>query len=225
MNRRASRSAITCVLLLAVTTNVKADERSDQLVRQVIAKIATLRSMTGTLAMTGLRDGKTVTASGPFRLMKPNKALVQTKGEMASTLSSDGKEMIVLVASGYYKKEAVDAKGNGLYFSWALQVPAFFTPSEVLAIFKGWKSTYGGKHKLSAGECDKVVFTDPKDSNYHTTFYISPDKVPVRFEMESTTQGLRMTAEMSNIKLKPPLAAADFAYKLPATAKLYEPPK
>jgi len=217
--------AMGCALLsVAVVKPAVADEQTDRLIREVTAKSASLRSMTGTLTLTTFRNGTLSVSAGTLRLMKPNMALVQIKGPMASAMSSDGKQMIQLMANQYLKAP-VNPKGTGLYFSWAYQVPLFFRPSEIFAGFNGWKSSYAGKQKLGGEEFDKLVFVEPGESRFRYTMYVSANKLMKRFEIEMKGQPVRMVSEMSNVKLNPHLTAVDFAFKLPKTARLYEQPK
>ena len=125
------KAILVCGLFLVSAVKVMADERVDRLTAEVIARYAATRSITANITVTSTSDGKSVSASGTLRLLKPNKALVQLKGALESAVASDGKQMIHLRSKDRYTKEPVHDDGSGITFGASMQVPMFFNGSGI----------------------------------------------------------------------------------------------
>jgi outer membrane lipoprotein-sorting protein len=200
------------------------DERAAQLVREITAKAASFRTLSGNLRMVN-QFGKTkMSSTGTVRLKKPNLALIVMKEKVfGDTVSSDGKTVTNLMGGEQYMKMPADPTGSNINMGWAYPVTMFFSPTEILKHMSSAGLTYGGTETVGGVTYDRLI---SKDDMSTTTLYVRPDRLVtrVRIDVKQESQSLAVSAELTDVKVNGPIRAADLAFRLPKTAKLYKQP-
>lgn len=221
------------ILALIGNHPVRADEKSDTLLKEVQTATRAVKTLTADLSMSESfkgTDGKdqSIKMAATLRLKKPNLARIDfAEGGPAKTVASDGKSIYTLMPDNQYQKMTVDAQGKNITLEWAAPVSMFFTGQfSLFGTTPPATTTYLGKQTIEGTEYDVVQLSDTKPFAYTGKLYINSAKLATRLDLEikQADQTVKLDAILKNVKVDASLADTAFAYELPKGATEYKPP-
>lgn len=220
------------LLACAGASQVRADAKGEQILREALVKLNAAQAMTAKLVHSTVAADQPfkITLNGTISAMKPNFVRVRIAGEAPNRVkvervyASTGTEYVRYVAeNNTYTKERLEPKPKEFSGEWEAELDGFFGGAELL---KRGTPVYKGTEKVGTVLCDVVLFNAaPRDgAGARTmTYYIGrADRLIYRASYPlPTPNGVRLTQTntLSDINLSAKLSAKDFAYSPPSGAK------
>jgi outer membrane lipoprotein-sorting protein len=218
-------------LLLVATMSAKptaADEKGSAVLKEAFKKLGEAKTMTADVSAVMDAPG----APAPMKLkgtvaaMKPNFFRWDMQGPGAQSFYADGKSYYIYISQiNQYVKQALAAKPTELPGMWEGEVDAFFGGEKNAEKVEAMLT---GSEKVGEVDCD-VVKVEIKDPDRTATYSIGKSdrliyKAVLMFPLGNGRTATQ-TNTLSNIKLNVKKKAADFEFKPPAGAKLFERPQ
>lgn len=202
----------------------RADRRADTLLRRVEAAYRAAPALTAGLSMRVWHDGRETELRGTVRLSKPNLARVELSGPYLRTLASDGRTRWELFADGRCEKKRADPHGLDIEALWAKPVVMFFVPEYVVFGAAVEPMTrHLGRETFEGRPYQVLELRRPELDRQVTRLYVGRDRLVHRMAatLRSGEDSVRVEAVFRNIRVGKRLPTSAFAYRPPATARVY----
>lgn len=238
MNFVPTKRAIGLVLMTFVYILTKtaiatdAEERGDSLVRNLAAIAVKTQTLSANIELTSTTSEGLHRNVGTLKLMKPNYAFINLKGDYpVEVLASDGKSVFILADKTKYKQQKSDPRGATIDSPWfGMPFRHFFTQS--LNPFgpdpdPTAKIRYTGE-EIVDGETFQVLVAEGKGEgtamSYTARYYFGQDNLMHRSIVAFGTppKQASFAATLTNIRTDSKMNIAEFQFKPPKDAKLEE---
>jgi outer membrane lipoprotein-sorting protein len=211
---------IGLALLAPRARPARAEEDPAELLRALRTALVAATSITADLEVVEHLEREVFTRRGTLRLLKPNYARIQLDHEVTA---SDGRHLWELNLNQLtYRRSQPGPLGE------LIQVPAaplagYFFPGRVytLAARPGDQVRFGGRQRVGEVECRILAITGDRIGVMR--IFIGPDNLPRRMEITNADGSFPRETTLRNLRVDEKLAAADFAFQLPAGAELEGP--
>ncbi len=215
--------------MLLAGTSIKAEEQAETLVQQFAGAELKTRAFSADIELTYRNAEGMHRNVGTLKLMKPNYALINLKGDYpVEVLASDGKSVFIVADPTKYKQQKSDPRGANIDSPWfGMPFRYFFTQSinpfgpdpDTTAIIH-----YTGEETIQ-GEVFKVlVVNGKKPMPYTARYYFGRDNLMHRSAVDfgMPPKQTSFTATLTNIRTNSKMAVADFRFSPPKNATLDE---
>jgi len=204
---------------LAVTAS--ADPKGETILREAYRTLHAAKSFSATITAT--RTGEDDAIAGSVSAMKPNFLRVEMKAPADTSFIADGKSYFIYAGRNkQYLKSPLAAAPAEMQGMWEGEIDSFFGGEKC---FPKGEVTYAGSVKVGDVDCEGVKVAAPENG---TIVYAvgKTDHLIHRTEISHSldSKALTQTNTLTNIQLKVPVKAADFAFNPPAGVRLFEPP-
>ena len=218
-----------CFLICLLTSHfAHADEAADSFLKQAEARAKALKTLTARIELSWKSPNQALKrTTGNIKLMKPNFAIIELKGEYPLvTLASDGRSRYLFSEANKYSLAAAHAGGNDIDTPWwAFPMRFFFTQS--IRPFgpdsPAWTSSrLTGTETIGGKTYSVIEIAGDKPMPYVARFYFDGKKLLCRSEVRfgDGDQAPVFTAQIEEITPARRLRPRDFSFKPPATARL-----
>lgn len=221
---------VGAMLLTAIITALpaRADEKGQAVLREAFKTLQDAKTLTADLSVSVANaPGPTPQSlKGKVTLMKPNYLRVELEGPEGQSFFADGKNYYMYsTAAKRYVRQSLSPNPTEFQGLWEGEIDAFFggvkSAEKVTA-------TYVGTEKIGDVECD-VVKVEMKDPDRTAVYAIGKTDRLIRRAALSfpvpNREPVKQTNTLTNIKLNVSKTAADFEFKPPADAQLFDPEK
>jgi outer membrane lipoprotein-sorting protein len=228
-------ASLSLTVCQAAPVKKQANKQSDRQAGAVLQRsaavykkaIALQASLTGTMSA----GGQNQTFEMQVRLKKPNLLRVEMGEPQPMEVVSDGANMWALMKSrDQYTKSPADPTGRRLAPFPMISVFYARSVDELKAtLFEDARTSvrYVGKKTVDGRTYDVLEATRSMrgTGTSKTTVHVAPNGLAERVSVASKfgDQQQTMTMVLKNVKLDPPLTAADFKFNPPQTARLMDP--
>ncbi|HLV79120.1 MAG TPA: outer-membrane lipoprotein carrier protein LolA [Chthonomonadaceae bacterium] len=203
--------------------SARADEKADALLKQVAAARKAVQSLTADISVNQQVGSQVRTITGTVKIKKPDMVHITIGAPVNRTIISDGKTLYVLMPGNQYMKQPVPTGPSPDFLPGNL---LFDPQSAIGAKLAESKPRYLGTETVAGKTYRVLALTPPAPPSATMKLYVDANNLVTRTEtdMNNGQAPLKMVAALSNIKINPNVAVAEFQYTPPATAKLYTEP-
>jgi len=201
----------------------RADEKADAILKQVSAADKSLQSLTADISLTQQMGQQGMSINGTVKIKKPNKIHLTIGPPANQTIITDGKTLYLLMPGNQYMKQPFPSGQSPEFLPGNL----LFDPQSPLgAKLVESKPRYLGTETVAGKTYRVLTLTPPAPPTATMKLYVDANNLVTRSEteMKNDQTTMKMVAALSNIKINPNLAVAEFEYTPPPTAKLYTGP-